>query len=138
MINLVSKNMSKQNSKLAWLYLVVGGMLEICWTFGLKYSYGFTRVLPSVVVLITMLLSFYLLTKAMKVIPVGTAYAVFTGIGSIGTVTVGMMFFGDDVSIMKIVFVGFLIGSIIGLKIVSTESKHDQSKETKNDKTMIG
>ncbi|MBU3099328.1 MULTISPECIES: DMT family transporter [Clostridium] len=138
MINVVSKNVSKQNSKLAWLYLVVGGLLEICFTFGLKYSCGFTRIFPSIVVIITMLLSFYFLTSAMKVIPVGTAYAVYTGIGSVGTVTVGMMFFGDDVSIMKILFIGLLVGSIMGLKSVSIESKGGISKETKNEKTVIG
>lgn len=108
---------------MAWLFLIFGGILEVGWVLGLKYSNGFTNikvVIPTVVLLV---LSFYAFSKALKFLPISTAYAVFTGLGSFGTLLVGMVFLGDSVSLIKIVFVLMLISCIIGLKFISNQSE---------------
>ncbi|MGD7046508.1 DMT family transporter [Jeotgalibacillus proteolyticus] len=107
---------------MAWIYLIAAGVTEIVWALGLKFSEGFTNVIPSIITIVFITVSFYLLSKAMKQIPVGTAYATFTGIGAVGTAVIGMIFFGEFVSIAKIFFLLLLVGGIVGLKLVdSTE-----------------
>ena len=104
---------------MAWIYLVVAGLFEISFTTFLKLSDGFTKLWPSLGFLVFAAISFLLLTVALRVIPLGTAYAVWTGIGALGTAVVGILFFEDPVSVLRIMFLMLLIGSIVGLKLVS-------------------
>lgn len=93
--------------------------MEVGWALGLKYSDGFTNMTVVIPTVILMILSFYAFSKSLKLLPVSTAYAVFTGLGSFGTALVGMIFLGDSVNVLKIVLVVGLISCIIGLKFVS-------------------
>lgn len=112
---------------MAWMYLFIAGLSEIGWAFGLKHSNGFTEPLPSAVTVILIIFSFILFAKAMKTIPIGTAYAVFTGIGAAGTVVVEMIIF-HHVGGTKLFFLGMLIAGIIGLKL-TTGDETDMVKE---------
>lgn len=112
-----------------WINLLIAGLLEIFWALGLKYSEGFTILIPSILTLLGIIGSFYFVAKAMKTLPVGTSYAVFTGIGTAGTVLIGMIFLGETVSFLRIFFVSLLILGIIGLKL--TESEENQSDDNK-------
>ena len=105
---------------MAWIALFVAGLLEIAWAIGLKYTDGFTRPGPSTLTIAAMAASVALLGWAMKTLPVGTAYAVWTGIGAVGTVLMGIFFFGEPTDALRLVFIGTLIASIIGLKFVSS------------------
>lgn len=102
-----------------WLLLVAAGLLEICWAIGLKYSEGFTRLWPSLFTLVTMAMSFYLLAAAMKALPVGTAYAVWTGIGAAGTALLGMVLFSEPATLARIGCIGLILAGILGLKLAS-------------------
>ncbi|PKO50892.1 MAG: QacE family quaternary ammonium compound efflux SMR transporter [Betaproteobacteria bacterium HGW-Betaproteobacteria-2] len=104
---------------MAWTLLVLAGLFEIGFTTFLKLSEGFSRFWPSAGFLVCAVISFWLLTKATAVIPMGTAYAVWTGIGAFGTALVGILWFGDPATTLRLVFLVLLIGSIIGLKLVS-------------------
>ena len=97
---------------------MIAGLTEIVWAIGLKFADGFTEIGPSIVTLIFIVVSFLLFAKAMSVIPIGTAYAVFTGIGAAGTAVLGILVFDENASIEKIVFLCLLIFGIIGLKMV--------------------
>lgn len=110
---------------MAWLFLIVGGILEIGWALGLAFSDGFTKIEIVIPTIILMVGSFYFFAKSIKILPVSTAYAVFTGLGSFGTALVGMIFLGDKVSALKIVLVFTLIACIIGLKLVSDQPKKE-------------
>jgi quaternary ammonium compound-resistance protein SugE len=101
---------------MAWMLLVVAGLLEICWAIGLKYSEGFTRLWPSVGTILAMVASFVFLSQALKTIPVGTGYAVWTGIGAAGTAILGMVLFAESTSAMKVISLLCIILGIIGLK----------------------
>ncbi len=103
----------------AWIVLVIAGVLEFIWATGLKYSDGFTKPLASLFTLITMAISFYLLSLAMKVLPIGVAYTVWTGIGAIGAVIVGVVIFKEPLSLLRITFLGMIIAGILGLKFVN-------------------
>lgn len=103
----------------AWIILVIAGLLEICWAIGLKYTEGFTKLIPSVFTLITLALSMLLLAKASEVLPIGTAYGVWVGIGALGAAVLGIFLFKEPVSIMRIVFLLLLLTSIIGLKLTA-------------------
>lgn len=94
---------------MAWLFLIVGGILEIGWALGLAFSDGFTKIEIVIPTVILMVGSFYFFAKSIKILPVSTAYAVFTGLGSFGTALVGMIFLGDKVSALKIMLVCMLI-----------------------------
>ncbi|MDZ4743063.1 MAG: multidrug efflux SMR transporter [Verrucomicrobiota bacterium] len=107
---------------MAWVLLVAAGLFEIGFTTCLKLSEGFSKFWPSVGFAICAILSFGLLTLAIKEIPLGTAYAIWTGIGAFGTALVGIFFFGDAATTVRLLFLLLLIGSIIGLKIVSITS----------------
>ncbi|WP_339200170.1 multidrug efflux SMR transporter [Paenibacillus sp. FSL P2-0322] len=110
---------------MAWLFLIVGGILEIGWALGLAFSDGFTKIEIVIPTVILMVGSFYFFAKSIKILPVSTAYAVFTGLGSFGTALVGMIFLGDKVSALKIMLVCMLIFCIIGLKLVSNQPKEE-------------
>lgn len=104
---------------LAWMYLLVAGLLEVGWALGLKYSEGFTRLVPSIFTVIGMILSFVFLSLALKTIPLGTAYAVWTGIGAVGTVILGIVLLGEPAEVLRLVCVGLIIAGVVGLRILS-------------------
>ena len=104
---------------MAWAYLTVAGLFEIGWAVGLKYSDGFSKPFPSLLTILAMILSVWLLALAMKTIPVGTAYAVWTGIGAIGVAVLGMVLFGESREILRLICLFLIITGIIGLKLVS-------------------
>jgi len=104
---------------MAWLILVVAGIFEIGWAIGLKYTQGFTRILPSVATVGAMIASFFLLSRALKTIPVGTAYAVWTGIGATGTAIIGMAIFGESRDVLRMFCIFLIIAGVVGLKVVS-------------------
>ncbi|MCL5050579.1 MAG: quaternary ammonium compound efflux SMR transporter SugE [Firmicutes bacterium] len=103
-----------------WLILILAGLLEVVWAVGLKFTRGFTLLTPSIVTIIAMLASFYLLSQALRVLPLGTAYAVWVGIGIIGAAIAGVVLFNETVSLLKLVSIGLIICGIIGLKLAST------------------
>ena len=103
----------------AWILLGVAGLLEICWAIGLKHTNGFTKVIPSIFTLITLAGSMYLLAKASQVLPIGTAYGVWVGIGALGSAVLGIFLFQESASPLRIVFLGLLLIAIIGLKMTS-------------------
>lgn len=102
---------------MAWIILVLAGLFEVVWAVGLKYTEGFTRLVPSVVTLIGMLISFWLLSMAMKTLPLGTAYAVWVGIGAIGAFIAGIVLFQEALSPMRVVSVLLIAAGLIGLKL---------------------
>ena len=106
---------------MAWLYLFLAGLFEIGWAIGLKYTEGFSRLFPSLLTVAAMALSLALLGLALKSLPVGTAYAVWTGIGAVGTAIVGIVAFNESRDLMRLLFIGLIVAGIVGLKIVSTE-----------------
>jgi quaternary ammonium compound-resistance protein SugE len=104
---------------MAWTALIVAGLLEIGWAIGLKYTQGFTRLWPSVGTGVAMVLSFGLLSYALRTIPVGTGYAVWTGIGAAGTAILGMMFLGESREVLRMVCIGLIVAGVVGLRLVS-------------------
>ena len=104
-----------------WVYLVIAGFLEVGWAIGLKYSQGFTRILPSMLTVIGMAASFYFLSLSLKSLPLGNAYAIWTGIGTVGTVVLGIILFKEPISIMRLICIAFIFIGIIGLKLLSTD-----------------
>ena len=105
---------------MAWVYLVVAGLFECGWAIGLKHTDGFTKLIPSLLTIIAMAISFLLLSAAMKTIPVGTAYAVWTGIGSVGVAILGMLLWGESRDIMRVICLLLIVSGIVGLKLVSS------------------
>src|SRR5262247_4013819 len=104
---------------MAWNFLIVAGLLEIGWAIGLKYTEGFTRLWPSVGTVLAMILSIGLLGIAMKTLPVGTAYAVWVGVGAVGTVILGIVLLGEPANAARLVSVALIIAGIIGLKLAT-------------------
>lgn len=104
---------------MAWLFLFLAGLLEICWAVGLKYSAGFTRLWPSVWTVATMIASFYFLALALRQIPLGTGYAVWTGIGAAGTFIAGVILFSESLSPLRVGAVLLILAGIVGLKLAS-------------------
>ena len=100
-----------------WVLLVIAGLLETGWAVGLKYSQGFTKLVPSIFTVIGMIASFYFLSLALKSLPLGSAYAMWTGIGAIGTVILGIILFKEPADMIKLICIGFILIGIIGLKI---------------------
>ncbi|MFX3623452.1 MAG: multidrug efflux SMR transporter [Ectobacillus sp.] len=111
---------------MAWIYMLVAGLLEIVWVIGLKYSRGFTEFIPSILTVGVIIFSFFLLSKALQAIPIGTGYAIFTGLGTAGTVAVGALFWGETMNLLKGFFVMLMIFGIIGLKIISNDGQAQQ------------
>lgn len=103
----------------AWIILSIAGLLEVCWAIGLKYTEGFTKVGPSIFTVICLTASMFLLAKASQVLPIGTAYAVWVGIGALGAAIVGMIVLKEPASIGKMIFLIMLLVSIIGLKLTA-------------------
>ena len=101
----------------AWVLLFIAGLLEICWAIGLKYSDGFSKTIPSILTVAAMIASMLLLSKAATQLPIGTAYAVWVGIGAAGAAVMGVVLFHEPLSIGRVVFFLLLITSIIGLKV---------------------
>jgi quaternary ammonium compound-resistance protein SugE len=104
---------------MAWFLLFVAGLMEIGWAIGLKYTEGFTRLVPSVLTLAAMLISIILLGLALKTLPVGTAYAVWTGIGAVGTAILGIVLLGDPATAARLGSIGLIVAGIVGLKLVT-------------------
>ncbi|MDF2669925.1 MAG: small multidrug resistance protein [Paenibacillus sp.] len=104
---------------MAWILLVIAGLFEVVWAVGLKYTHGFSRLWPSVITLIGMFISFFFLSWSLKTLPIGTGYAIWTGIGAVGTVIVGMVMFGESRDLIRIMFVLMIVSGIVGLKFTS-------------------
>jgi quaternary ammonium compound-resistance protein SugE len=104
---------------MSWAYLVVAGLFECGWAIGLKYTDVFTKLIPSLLTVSAMAISFWLLAVAMRTIPVGTAYAIWVGIGAVGVAILGMVLLGESRDIMKIVCLLLIVAGIVGLKLVS-------------------
>ncbi|MDY0189106.1 MAG: quaternary ammonium compound efflux SMR transporter SugE [Desulfuromonas sp.] len=101
-----------------WIYLVIAGLFESAWAIGLKYTEGFTKLMPSLLTVAAMAISFGLLSAAMRSIPVGTAYAIWTGIGAVGVAIMGMILFGESRDILRIFCLLLIVSGIVGLKLV--------------------
>jgi len=106
-------------SEMAWLILLVAGLFEVAWAIGLKYTDGFTRFVPSVLTVIAMAASVILLGLSLRTLPVGTAYAVWTGVGAVGTALLGIYLFGDPATAARLASIGLIVAGIIGLKLVT-------------------
>ena len=104
---------------MAWIYLFLAGLFEIGWAIGLKYSHGFTRLWPSAFTIGTMAISILLLGLALRSLPLGTAYAIWTGIGTIGTAILGIILFSEPAEALRLACIGLIAAGIIGLKLVS-------------------
>ncbi|MBN9514307.1 MAG: quaternary ammonium compound efflux SMR transporter SugE [Alphaproteobacteria bacterium] len=104
---------------MAWLILFVAGLFEIGWAIGLKYTDGFSRLMPSVLTGGAMVVSVVLLSIALKTLPVGTGYAVWTGIGAVGTAILGIILFSESTDLMRLASIGLIVAGIIGLKLSS-------------------
>ena len=104
---------------MAWIYLIIAGGLEVFWSTFMKLSEGFTRLWPSIWTIMGMLASFFFLSQAIKTLPMGTAYGVWTGIGALGAVIVGIVAFHEPVTAARLIFVGLLLIGIIGLKVTA-------------------
>lgn len=104
---------------MAWFYLFIAGLFEIGWAIGLKYTEGFSRLWPSVFTGASMIVSLGLLGLALKTLPVGTAYAVWTGVGATGTALLGIYLFGEPATVLRLLCIGLIVSGIIGLKLVA-------------------
>ena len=102
-----------------WIYLFIAGLLEISWAVGLKFSHGFSQLMPSVITVICMILSFYFLALSLKNLPLGTAYAVWTGIGTLGTVIFGIIFFKEPSTVLRLFCILLILSGITGLKLLA-------------------
>ncbi|MDX7992948.1 quaternary ammonium compound efflux SMR transporter SugE [Xenorhabdus littoralis] len=104
---------------MSWLILIIAGLLEVVWAVGLKYTHGFSRLIPSLITISAMAVSVGLLAYAMKTLPTGTAYAVWTGIGAVGTAIFGIMVLGESANFARVLSLGLIVLGIIGLKLAS-------------------
>ncbi|SDR41990.1 quaternary ammonium compound-resistance protein SugE [Rhizobiales bacterium GAS191] len=104
---------------MAWVYLFVAGLFEVAWAIGLKYTQGFSRLTPSLLTLVCMALSLGLLGLALKSLPIGTAYAIWTGIGALGTAALGIYLFGEPAGALRLGCIALVVTGVLGLKLVS-------------------
>lgn len=104
---------------MAWTYLALAGLFEIGWAIGLKYTDGFTRLIPSAFTILAMAASVVLLGLALKTLPVGTGYAVWTGIGTVGTAILGIYLLGEPATVLRLSCIGLIVAGILGLKLAS-------------------
>jgi quaternary ammonium compound-resistance protein SugE len=104
---------------MAWVYLLFAGFFEIGWAVGLKQTDGFTRLIPSILTVSSMIISLGLLGLALKTLPLGTAYAIWTGIGTVGTVVAGIMVYGEPAGAVRLGCIALIVAGIVGLKLVS-------------------
>lgn len=112
------------SSGVAWIILLVAGICEVAWAVGLKYTEGFSRLWPSVATVLAMIVSVVLLGWALRTLPLGTAYAVWTGIGAVGTAILGMVLFGESREVARLVCIGLIVAGIVGLKLVTSDTSH--------------
>jgi quaternary ammonium compound-resistance protein SugE len=106
---------------MAWIYLFFAGLFEVGWAVGLKFTAGFTRLVPSLWTVASMVISLGLLGLALKTLPLGTAYAIWTGVGTVGTVLVGIILFRESADVLRLVCIALIVAGIAGLKLVSPE-----------------
>ncbi len=111
----------KSGRSMDWIILFIAGLFETAWAIGMKYSNGFTKPYPSLFTAITMAISVYLLSVSIKTLPVGTAYAVWTGIGAVGTAVLGIILFGESKELVRIGFIFLIVVGIVGLRIFSAK-----------------
>jgi quaternary ammonium compound-resistance protein SugE len=104
-----------------WIYLLIAGLFEVSWAIGLKYSQGFTKIVPGALTVVGMVASFYFLSLALKTLPLGNAYAIWTGIGTVGTVILGVILFKEPINVMRMMCILFIVFGIIGLKLISID-----------------
>jgi quaternary ammonium compound-resistance protein SugE len=104
---------------MAWTYLFFAGLFEIGWAIGLKYTDGFARLTPTLLTVASMVISLGLLGLALKTLPVGTAYAIWTGIGTVGTAVLGIYLLGEPATVIRLVCIGLIVSGIVGLKLVA-------------------
>ncbi len=104
---------------MAWIYLITAGVLEVVWAYAMKQSHGFTRVWPTTIMVVTMIGSFGLLALAMRSLPLGTAYTIWTGIGAVGAFIVGIMVLGEQASITRLVAAGLIVSGLVTMKFAS-------------------
>ena len=104
---------------MAWIYLLIAGLMEIVWAIGLKYTEGFTKLLPSLGTIGAMIISFFLLSLALRDIPLGTGYAIWTGIGAVGTAILGMVLFGEPKDAARLACIGLIVAGVAGLRLLS-------------------
>jgi quaternary ammonium compound-resistance protein SugE len=104
---------------MAWLYLLIAGLLEVGWAIGLKYTEGFSRLWPSLATVAAMILSLGFLGLALKTLPVGTAYAIWTGVGAVGTAILGIYLFAEPANAMRLACIGLIVSGIVGLKLAT-------------------
>lgn len=102
---------------MAWVFLIIAGLFETAFAISLKASHGFTKILPSILFVIFSIMSFALLSLALKKLPVGTAYAVWTGIGTVGTAAVGMIIFNEPVTVLRLISVVLIVAGVVGLRL---------------------
>ncbi|QXE17438.1 multidrug efflux SMR transporter [Clostridium sp. 001] len=101
-----------------WIYLITAGFFEVSWAIGLKYSQGLTKILPSILTIIGMIASFYFLSLSLKSLPLGNAYAIWTGIGTVGTIILGIILFKEPINVMRMICIVFIVLGIVGLKLI--------------------
>jgi quaternary ammonium compound-resistance protein SugE len=106
---------------MAWIYLLIAGLLEVAWAIGLKYTDGFTRLWPSAWTLVAMVLSVVFLGLALRELPVGTGYAVWVGIGAVGTAVLGMVLFDESRDPLRLICLGLIVAGVVGLKLVTPD-----------------
>ncbi len=104
---------------MAWLYLMIAGVLEIVWAIGLKYADGFTKLWPSVLTVAAMSASFYCLSLAVRILPIGTSYAIWTGIGALGTTVLGIILFSEPANLTRLACIALVLFGILGLKLTA-------------------
>jgi quaternary ammonium compound-resistance protein SugE len=104
---------------MSWYVLVLAGVFEICWAIGLQYSEGLTKPVPTVGTVVALLISMVLLARAVEDLPIGTAYAVWTGIGAVGTAALGIVLFDEPAALARLLFIGVIVVGIVGLRLVS-------------------
>lgn len=107
---------------MSWIYLTIAGVFEIAWAIGLKYTQGWTKFWPGAFTIASMIAGFYFLSLALKELPIGTAYAVWTGIGTIGVAIYGMLFFEESTEILRIICILLIVCGIVGLRVLSTNN----------------
>jgi len=106
---------------MAWFYLLLAGALEAAWPIGFKYSNGFTKILPTIPTMLALLLSFFLMSLSARTLPIGTVYAVWTGIGVFGTALFGILLFGESYGFFRIMFIVLIFIGIVGLKFTTKQ-----------------
>jgi quaternary ammonium compound-resistance protein SugE len=104
---------------MSWIYLFIAGVLEVAWAIGLKYTDGWSKLYPSILTVIGMIASFYFLSLALKTLPIGTAYAVWTGIGTVGAAVLGIILFDEPRDAVKVICILLILGGVAGLKLTS-------------------